>query len=556
MVKLTGGQAFCESLKVQGVQYIFGTPGTTEVPIIDALTEYGELQYILTLHEGTALGMADGYARATKEPGVVSVHTIVGVANTINYLYNSYRDQIPIVLTAGFKDTRLLGRGAFLETPDLPEVVQQLTKWSWLVMRADTISEIMTRACKIATTPPQGPVFVAIPEDLQREVIDVEISPSHKYRIPGRIRPDQAQIEKAGQLLMDSAQPIIIAGNEVSRAEALPELTELAEILSIPVFAEDIMSLCYLTFPNHHPFYQGPFSPANPLVQSAEVVFGVGCRMFMPFRYSPVPPFPPTAKIIHLHIDPQEIARIYPVDVPMVADIKAALKDLLVYIKANLPTEKTQRYKKRAEQLSQAKAGLTPKGPPGRTTGEITPQELIITLGEILPEQAILVNEGIMTSLTLPYFLRLKPSQGYYANSGGGLGWGVPAALGIKLAMKDRPVIALVGDGSLIFGIQSLWTAARYQIPIIILVCNNRGYQAIKAALLGYGGKAAEERVFPGCDITGPEIDFPSLSKGFGVAGRSITRLEELRPAFNEALQAQAPYLIDISLTGDIPPLP
>lgn len=556
MVRLTGGQAFCELLKAQGVKYIFGTPGTTEVPILDALTEYGELQYILTLHEGTALGMADGYARATKEPGVVSVHTIVGVANTINYLYNSYRDQIPIVLTAGFKDTRLLGRGAFLETPDLPEVVQQLTKWSWLVMRADTIPEIMNRAFKIATTPPQGPVFVAIPEDLQKEAVEVEVLPSHKFRIPGSIRPDQGQIEKAAHLLMDATQPIIIAGNEVSRSGALTELAELAELLSIPVFAEDIMSFCYLTFPNQHPFYQGPFSAGNPMVQSSDLVLGVGCKMFMPFRYSPGSLLPATAKIIHLHIDPQEIAKIYPVDVPIVADVKAALKDLLVYIKTNLPAGKGQIYKERAEQLTQAKARVTSTAPASKATGEITPQELITTLGEILPEGAILVNEGIMTSLTLPYFLRFKPSQSYYANSGGGLGWGVPAAMGIKLAMSERPVVALVGDGSLMFGIQSLWSAARYQIPIIILVCNNRGYHAIKAALLGYGGKAAQERVFLSCDITGPEIDFPSLSKGFGVAGRSIKRLEELRPAFNEAMEAQAPYLIDISLTGDIPPLP
>jgi benzoylformate decarboxylase len=557
MVKITGGRAFCKSLESQGVSYIFGTPGTTEVPIIDTLTEYENLQYILTLHEGTALGMADGYARASKKPGVVSVHTIVGVGNTINYLYNSYRDRIPIVLTAGFKDTRLLGQGVFLETPDLPEIVQQFVKWSWLVLRADTIPEVMARAFKIATTPPEGPVFIAIPEDLQREEVEIELLPSHRFRIPGGIRPAEIQIEQAAQLLMQSINPIVIAGNEVNRAEALDELGELVELLSLPVFNEDIMSLCYLNFPNQHPLYQGPFSSTNPLVQSADLIFGVGCKMFMSFRYSPVPPFPTTARVIHLHIDPKEIAQIYPVDIAMVGDIKAALKDLLTSVKAAMATKGLpDLYRERRERLTQAK-GKPPAQPSSlEATGDITPKGLVTTLGEILPEKAILVNEGIMTSLTLPHILRLQPSQGYYANSGGGLGWGVPAAMGIKLIEKDRPIVVLVGDGSLIFGIQSLWTAAHYQIPIIILVCNNRGYQAIKAALLGYGGKAAEEKTFLGCEITQPEIDFVQISKGFGVPGLSINRLEELKPAFNQALEAQTPYLIDISLTGDIPPLP
>jgi len=558
MVKMSGGKAFCESLLAQGVSYIFGTPGTTEVPIIDALTEYEDLQYILTLHEGTALGMADGYARASRQPGVVSVHTIVGVANTINYLYNSYRDRVPVILTAGFKDTRLLGRGVFLETPDLPEIVQQLVKWNWQVLRADTIPEVMTRAFKIATTPPEGPVFVTIPEDLQQEIVEVEIPPRHRFRIPGKMRPAQSLIEEAVKLLLQSTNPIIIAGNEVSRTEASTLLVELAELLSLPVFNEDIMSLCYSNFPQQHHLYQGPFSANHPLVQSTDLVFGVGCKMFMSFRYLPTPPFPATAKVIHLHSDPQEIAQTYPVDVAMLADARAALQDMLVYIRSHSLQDQFQ------EQIRQRTARLfrpqtSKEGRPSTsrpTSGDITPQGLIMTLGDILPEETILVNEGVMTSLTLPHLLRLKPNQEYYANSGGGLGWGVPAAMGIKLVRKERPVVALVGDGSLIFGLQSLWTAAHYQLPIIILVCNNRGYLAIKAALMGYKGKAAQEGTFLGCEITAPELDFPALGKGFGIRGASISKLEDLGPALKEALEAQVPYLLDINIRGEVPPLP
>src|SRR3989339_2216141 len=268
-MKKTGAETLLACLKNEGVKYVFGNPGTTEVAILDALVDTPEIEYILTLHESVAVAMADGYARVGGGVGFVNVHTALGLSNAIGGLYGAHIDGIPLLLTIANKDSRILGRGVFSEVDDICAMARQFTKWSWQVLRPENIAEDITRAFKIATTPPTGPVFLSIPEDFLARKINIKIPPSQRFHAKPRLCPNPEDIKKAVQLLFAAKRPVMIAGNEIARTEALSQAIELAELLGIPVFTEGRQSLAYLNFPNMHPLFQGAFETQPALVRTA-----------------------------------------------------------------------------------------------------------------------------------------------------------------------------------------------------------------------------------------------------------------------------------------------
>lgn len=544
---MTGGEAFVAALREAGVRYLFGLPGSTEAAILDALAKEDQVQYILTLHENVAVGMADGYARATGSVSVVNLHTSVGTFNGLTAIYNAWRDASAVVVTVGHKDSRLLSRDGFCVLPDLADVPRQFTKWSWQTVDARQIVPDLYRAIKVAGTAPRGPVFLAIPEDLLAAALDDNMPGAPGLtKARDAVVPDPASLVEVAKLLVSASRVVLVAGSEVAVSRAQGELAKLAEVLGAPVVHEPRRSATAIGFPQDHPHYMGFYDLANPVVREAEVIFFVGGKVFLEFDYPALPEVPATAKIIHLHPSAWEVAKLYATDFPLVGDIRETLRSLLEAFEGlDLPLgDRSQcsmwwrQARERAHSANDS-AGLD-------EGGCISSDFLAQQMRNVFSPSTIIVDEAIRTSRALLANYRFTQPDTYYHSGGGGLGWGIPAALGISLARPGQKVVALVGDGSALFTIQGLWTAAHYRIPVLFIVCNNRGYRAVYLALREYRGKTKQEGKFVGTTIDEPPVDFVLLARGFGVEGERVMDASALGEALARGLAADGPYLLDV----------
>jgi benzoylformate decarboxylase len=547
MAVMTGAEAIIHTLKAHGMRYIFGLPGTTVVPLLDALVGRDDIEYILGLHENCVMSMADGYARATSGPAFASLHMIPGTANAIGCLYGALRDGVPLVVLATDQDSRISGRDTFTETPDMVEVSRQFTKWSWNVPRAERIPEALVRAFKTATAQPRGPVYLTVPKDQLAEKIDIELHPVIEDRPNPRPAPDEEQVERAARYLLSAERPIAVAGYGVMADGALEEMVELAELLAMPVYMEPFHP--YLTFPHKHELFFGSYTPHAPAQESADLLFCAGGRAFVEFDYSPTPMIPPGLQFIHMHADPWEVGKIFPVHAGIVADTRLGLSALIAEVKGLMSSEAHERIRRRAlhfrERKKEKEAMLSEQLEKGWDQAPIKQWRLTTELLQVMGDEAVLVNESVTAA---GYFFDYPPQDLYFANSSGFLGWGLGAAAGIKLTMPHRKVVACVGDGSFILGMQSLWSAARYRLPITVVVFNNGAYMAIKAFLHRYGGEAARnsDLLGLGSDLGGPDIDFAEIARGFGGVGERVERPEQLRPAIMRALDSDALVVVDV----------
>jgi benzoylformate decarboxylase len=546
MLKMTVAQAVLDILKREGVNHIFGNPGTTEVPLLDALVEQRGLEYILVLHESAAVAMADGYTRSGINIGVVNVHTAVGTANCIASLFNAHVGRSPLLILIANKDSRILGRESFCEAPDLLGMTRQFTKWSWQSIHPSNAIGDLVRAIKIATTPPKGPVFFAIPENFLVEEFKTELPASQTLKLPIRIKGDPIEISRAADLLVEAKRPLFVAGNEIAKHDAVPLAIQLAERLSLPVMTEVRQSLEFLNFPHTHPYFRNVYDASSSYVKEADVILGIGCRMFVDPAYSGIPKIPKDAKIIHVHSDPHEIGRLYPTEVGIVSDAYSALTDIL----SAIPPRGTSKTKERGELLEKEKANeaalLKSKLEEEWNKTPISLSRFVEEMNQILDPETIIIDEAVISSPTLQNYYNFNKPGTYFRTAAGALGWGIPGSLGMKLARPSKPVVAVVGDGSALFSIQALWTAARYNIATITLVWNNFEYKAVKDELKRFGGNSVRDNLFVGADIKNPTIDFVSLAEGFGVEGKRIKEPHEIRSALEYGVGQNSPFLLDV----------
>ena len=556
MSTMTGRQAFLDILRAAGVSHIFGNPGTTELPLMDILVDYPDVHYMLTLHEGVAMAMADGYAMASGTLGVVNVHVAPGLGNAMGMLYDASKTGAPLLLTAGQQD----GRYALTEPllwGNLVSMVQSLTKWAYQVERVEDLPQALRRAIKIATTPPTGPVFLSLPMDIM--MAEADLDTSAPPRIGPRIRGDLEHLRRAAELLAAAHHPLIIAGDEVAKSEALSELVAIAEALGAPVFSETVPNTT--NFPSPHPLYQGALlrtqHGVRTTLQDADVVFTVGADMFTMSLYTSTEPFPPGAKLICLNIDPWEIGKNHPVDVAILGDPKATLAELLPMLQERLGATHRTDVRARLAAFQQAKTEalerLQERAAEEAARQPMSPLVMNKTLAESVPEDIIIVDESITSGAALPAFLPRRHPRDYFGLKGGGIGWGLPATMGVSLAYPDRPVLGLIGDGSAMYSIQGLWTAARYGLRSIFLICNNGQYLILKRRLHAYNGPAAKQQTYIGIDLVQPAIQFVGLAQALGVHAERAARPADLQQAIKEALQRPGPTLIDVPLEADFP---
>jgi benzoylformate decarboxylase len=558
MRTMAGRQAFLEILRVAGVEYLIGNPGTTELPLMDILVDYPDLNYILTLQEGVAMAAADGYAMASGKLGVVNLHVAPGLGNAMGMLYDATKTAAPLLVTAGQQD----GRYALTEPllwGDLVRMVESMTKWAYQIERVEDLPRALRRAIKIATTPPTGPVFLGLPMDIM--MAEAELDVVAPPQIGSRIRGDLEAMQQAATLLAQAQQPLIIAGDEVAKSDALAELVAVAEALGAPVCTETVPNTT--CFPSDHPLYQGALPRTQRGVRSrleqADVAFVVGGDMFTMSLYTELEPLPPELRVICLNIDPWEMGKNYPVDVAILGDPKATLTEFLPLLQAQLSAASKQIAQQRLEALRQAKAESlqrlkervaeeAPKRP-------MSPLVMNHTLAASVPADIRVVDESITSGVGLSAFLPRRQARDYFGLKGGGIGWGLPATLGVALATPNQPVLGLIGDGSAMYSIQGLWTAAHYGLRCIFVICNNGQYLILKRRLHAYGGPAAKEQTYIGIDLVRPAIQFVPLAQALGVHAERAEHPDELQHVLQEALQRPGPTLIDVPLGADFPAL-
>jgi len=550
---MRGKQVFMESLIAHGVEHIFGNPGTTESPILDALLDYPQLRYVVALHEGVALGAASYYAQTSGKSAVVNLHVAPGLGNALGMLYNAYKGRVPLVVTAGQQDTRLRLRGPVLGH-DLVAMAAPLTKWSVQVERADEFALIMHRALKIAADPPAGPVFVALPIDVLEQETEVEpFSVSQLYRAP---EPDPDGIRAAVEILVGSRRPVIVAGDETAGATA--ELAALASELGAAVWCEGIRARQAL--PSAHPnFRLGlPFDTVaiRKALDGADVVLLIGGPFFEEVWYAPGPPLPEGALAIHVESSPERLAHNLAVRVGLVGRPRTALSAMHEGVARAASSAFREAAAKRNDALRALKTqeAEAQKARAGKRWSQspISMPRVMAEIEAALPPDAILVDEAITAGPDLVRTVQFEAQGDYVGARGGGIGQALPGALGVKLAHPDRPVLAVSGDGSAMYSIQALWTAAHHDLAVVFLILNNREYRILKHNMDTYRQRfgAKPDRGYPNMDLVSPDLGFVDLARGMGVEGARVTAPDELRPALDKAFSAGRPFLLDVAIEG------
>ncbi|HKY04756.1 MAG TPA: thiamine pyrophosphate-binding protein, partial [Blastocatellia bacterium] len=555
MAVMTGAEAMYEMMVREGVRYIFGNPGTTELPLMDMFAARDEVEYILALHEDSALGMACGYADATGRAAVVNLHTNPGLAHALGNLYNAYRAGTPLVVTAGQQDSRALIDEPLL-TADMIELARQHTKWAWEIRHASEIPACLARAFKIAETPPTGPVFISLPVDTMEASADIELP--GVTRVAWRMRGDRESIRKAALLLASSRNPAIIAGDGCARSGATSALTTFAEKIAARVYAEPLNSL--LSFPTDHPLYAGPlFANAKQTraqLEGTDTILIIGANNLAPLVYTGQRMLPPESRLIQINADDRELGKNFPAEVAIQADPRSALEDLIEAFEALANDEIDAGISHRRDlltaRIAEARAKFVEQATVIDEGGLMSPGFVAREMRRAAPRNTVLVDESVTSTAFVRTLFDLDEPNTYFYAKGGSLGLGLPSAVGVKLAMADRPVVCAVGDGSALYSIQALWTSARYRLAVKFVVFNNTSYMILKGGLLAFQGAAMKRGVFPGMDLTEPEIDFVRLAESFGVAARRVAAQTELRPALDWAFEHEGPVLLDVLIARDV----
>ncbi|MBI4904690.1 MAG: thiamine pyrophosphate-binding protein [Acidobacteria bacterium] len=552
----SGGDLVVAQAKAAGVEYVFTNPGSFEVGFFDSLLDTPGMQLIMGLHEGIVVAMADGYHRVSLKPGFVNLHVIAGTAQAAGQIFNASRDGSALVLTAGLNDNQTWSDDAILAPRpgyDQKEVNRQFTKIAWDARDGRSLPLMLRRAFKTAMTPPGGPVYLAMAHyALESKNLKAEILPGKRFLLNARVRPDSAAVQDAVKLLLEARRPVIVAGDEVWKSSAIAELIALSEKLGLPVAAD---RAGYSNFPPFHPHSVGAFSIASQWVKDADVLMFIGSRDAGGKVVPGAPEMPSNAKVIRVGMDTAAMSRNYATDVAMIGDVKASLKHLLDAIDATATKDRlTKIGASRAGQLrawsTTRRAGIDAAIKKNSGQSPIHPDELGAVLARSIDKDAIVTVENLTGKYESFRFGHRGDEQMYLTNTGLGLGWGIGAATGAKLAAPDRQVVCTIGDGSVMYSASGLWTQARYGIPVITVVYNNKNYQTVRHAYYAYQGKMTTTDKYVGMYLGDPDIDFVKLADSQGVKGEKVGTGADLESAVKRARKATQdgkPYLIEVA---------
>jgi benzoylformate decarboxylase len=550
--RITGRSAFLALLKDEGITHLFGNPGTTELPIMHALKDHPDLTYVMAMQESLVVAIADGYSRASGRLVACNVHVAPGLGNAMGSLYNAQFTGTPMILTAGQQEQ---GHGLMepLLYGPLVRMAEPLVKWAVEVTRLEDLPRIVRRAAKIATTPPTGPVFISLPGDILNSEAGIELGRS--TRVDTRVKPSDEALQALVARILKAERPVIIAGDEIVKSDALLEAAALAEALGCPAFQQSVAYGAH--FQSESPCFMGALSRSQPQVRDVlapyDLMIVLGADPLRMSVHSEVDPLPEGLSIVQVGLVEWDLAKNYGAEIALKADVKETLRALIPALKAKGGAALEARAKKGMAALSSnnwtaRRAALIEQLKKRSDRAPIDPDYLTLQMVEALPENAIVVDEGLTSSRQM---LSLRPHRdryAYHALASGGIGWGLPASVGVSIANPDRPVVCFSGDGSAMYSIQSLWTAAHHKLPLNVVIANNGGYRIIKQRLLAFHG----DDNYIGMDFADPPVDFSGLARSLGLEAIRITNPADLKSTLASAFNRPGAKLIEVMVDGTV----
>jgi benzoylformate decarboxylase len=554
----TGGELVLAQAKAAGAEYMFCNPGSFESGFYDAFPDCG-IQFVLGLHEGVVMSMADAYHRVSQKPAFVAVHVIAGTAQLAGQLYNASRDGSAVVITSGLNDNEIWSDDSDMGARpgyDQKEINRQFTKISWEARDARSFPLMMRRAFKVSATEPGGPVYLAMAGyAFKTKDVKGKILPAERFMLRAKLRADKQSIEKAARLLVEAKRPILVVGDEIWKSGAQAEVVSLSEKLGLPV-ATDFQS--FRNFPTKHPHLVGGYRPDSELVQKGvDLIVTVGTRDFGREWVPETPNVPPDVPIVRVGVDPNAMGRTEAVDLAVISDVKQALMDIQDGVDSLATKERIDTLAKarseeaksissarweRAEKEIRASLGKSP----------IHPAELGAVLAGSIDPNAIVIRENQTGKYDSFNFGFRDGEQFWLATTGYSLGWGIGAATGAKLAAPDRQVVCTIGDGATMYSASGFWTQVRYGVPVLTVLSNNHNYQGVRHAFHRYNGKSAASGKYIGMYLGEPEIDFVKLAESQGVSAEKVENVEDLRAALERgkaATRAGDPYLVEVMVS-------
>lgn len=546
-----GVELLLDFLEAHEFRYVFGNPGTFEQSFMEALSRRHQLQYMLGLHESVAVAMADGYARASGQPAFVNVHASVGVANGLSQIYNAMVHRSPLLITAGQAQTRMLVEQPLLAA-DTVSLAGPFTKWAWELRRPEDLVTAIRRGYKVALSAPRGPIFLSLPIDVLDAGSDPVRNEMVRLHPPGRSQPDPEAVALAAQVMCQATRPVILCGDDVGRTGATGELVRFAETLGASVYA---LAQCEMSFPNDHPQFVRTLNPSSPATRDhlagADAVMAVGTALFQQLLDPGVPILPAGVPIVHVVESDWEADKNILSTVALVADLASSLKALQAAVDSDWDDAKAahaaaRRAEARARKQDQV-ARLRKRLDAAALAEHIDGLHLMSVLRSVMPDEFTVIEEAPTAVSALQQVFSFSRPRSLFGNRGGALGWGMPAALGVQLALPGRMVVAVIGDGAANYSIQALWTAAHYQLPVKFVICNNHGYQVLRTNLAEYLPDA-DTRGLVGMDLTEPDVDYLTLAAGYGVPARRIEGREGLAAGLAGTLGVAGPALVEVAL--------
>jgi benzoylformate decarboxylase len=550
--KITGRSAFLALLKDEGITHLFGNPGTTELPIMHALKDHPDLTYVMAMQESLVVAMADGFSRASGKLVACNVHVAPGLGNAMGSLFNASFTGTPMILTAGQQE-----QGHGLQEPvlygPLVQMAEPLVKWAVEVTRLEDLPRIVRRAAKIAMTPPTGPVFISLPGDILNAEAGIELGRS--TRIDTRVRPSDESLNAFAARILKAERPVIIVGDEVVKSDALKEAAEFAETLGCPAYQSSTPFGAH--FLSESPCFMGALARIQKLARDAltpyDLIIAVGGDPLRMSVYSEVDPLPDGLSIVQVGLVDHDLAKNYGVDIALKADVKETLRALIPALKTAGGSALEVRAKRGLAALASKNWTAKRKMVVGHisksaTTTPIDPDWLALQVVESMPDNAILVDEGLTSSRQIIALRPHRDRYGYHALASGGIGWGLPASVGVSLANPDRPVVCYSGDGSSMYSIQSLWTAANQNLPLTFVIVNNGGYRIIKQRLLAFHG----DDHYVGMDFKDPPVDFTALAKSMGLEATRVTDPGQLKSVLSSAFSRPGAKLIEVMVNNAV----
>lgn len=544
--KMTGRQAFIKLLLDEGVTHLFGNPGTTELAIMEAVPQFPELTYVLGLQESIVVGMADGFARASNQLVACNLHCAPGLGHAMGAIYNAKFSGSPLLITAGQYEVGYGLQEPLLYEPLVP-IAAPLVKWAFEVTRIEDLPRIVRRAAKIARTPPMGPVFISLPGSVLDEEAEIEFG--FPTLVDAGVRPSDRALQDIAQKLLAAKKPVIVAGREIANADLFAEACELAELLGAAVYQESVPYNA--RYPSSHPTCMGDLTRNQKKVRQTleqyDFLFCLGADLLRMSPMSTVEPLPPEMPVMHITEREWELGKNYSTATAVRADVKETLLALLPVLRSMRTAEQAKQAQARLADLatrnwSANRAKMHAELESSASTTPIDQRYLVRQIVDALPKDVIVVDETLTASPAISALLPMDDPQAYYGLASGGLGFGMAGAVGVALAQPTRPVVATIGDGSAMYSIQSLWTAAHLKLNITYVIINNRSYRIIKERLLAMRGTDD----FVAMDMDNPAIDFAGVAKSMGMPSQVVTDPTKLADVLKAAMASGGPNLVEV----------